>query len=271
MTRRRRRPIREPDWWQARRLVAGVRQAGFQPVTCRGNAPDPRHDISARHVHGRGATGAGSPDGARGPRGHPTVQPSRPRLQPRFLGSIIRREAVEFLRRKPEAGGTPTPLGVEFVRYSGSYGLGFRQTAPKTPRMAVRAVFPDFREHGLPSRPRTHARTDPQARGGHGQALGWRSAEDHVAGSSATAGLRSVVAPRDCQRGNGGDALVRAIHGSAGLFGVEGAEPLASRSVQHCVCWLRCHCPLTPDKRRTVGASPSASCGITDYVPGKSP
>jgi len=59
----------------------------------------------------------------------------------RFRASILHREDVERLDRTPETGGTPTPPGVEFVRYSGSYGLGFRQTAPKTPRMAVRAVF----------------------------------------------------------------------------------------------------------------------------------
>ncbi len=34
----------------------------------------------------------------------------------RFRGSIIPREDVEFLGRKPETGGTPTPPGVEFVR-----------------------------------------------------------------------------------------------------------------------------------------------------------
>ena len=34
----------------------------------------------------------------------------------RFRGSIIHREGVEFLCRKSETGGTPTPPGVEFVR-----------------------------------------------------------------------------------------------------------------------------------------------------------
>ena len=60
---------------------------------------------------------------------------------PRFHGSTIRREDVECLGRKPETGGTPTHPGVEFVRYRRSCGLGFRQTAPKNRRMAVRAVF----------------------------------------------------------------------------------------------------------------------------------
>ncbi len=58
----------------------------------------------------------------------------------RFRDPILHREEVEFLGRKPETGGTPTPPGIEFVRYRRSHGLGFRQTAPKTPRMAVRAV-----------------------------------------------------------------------------------------------------------------------------------
>ena len=81
---------------------------------------------------GAGA-GAGSPDGARGRRGH--RQPFRRRERPstRFRSSIIRRADVEFLDRKPETGGTPTLPVVEFVRYRGSYGLGFRQTPPKRP------------------------------------------------------------------------------------------------------------------------------------------
>jgi len=66
----------------------------------------------------------------------------------RFHGLIIRREDVEHLGRKPETGGTPTPLGVEFVRYRRSHGPGFRQTVPKTPRMAVRAVFRARQGHG---------------------------------------------------------------------------------------------------------------------------
>jgi len=54
--------------------------------------------------------------------------------------------------RSLKTGGTPNAPGVEFVRYSRFYGLGFRQTARKTPRMAVRAVFrarPALGEHDL--------------------------------------------------------------------------------------------------------------------------
>jgi len=106
-----------------------------------GDAPEPPNDRRAPSPWARSA-GAGSPDGARGRRGH--RQPFRRRERPstRFRSPIIRREDVEFLGRKLETGGTPTLPGVEFVRYSRSHGLGFRQTAPKTPRMAVRPVFP---------------------------------------------------------------------------------------------------------------------------------
>ena len=72
----------------------------------------------------------------------------------RFGAAILHREDVEFLGRKPETGGTPTPPRVEFVRYSRSRGLGFRQTGPQTPRMALRAVFPRFGgAHGSDSCP----------------------------------------------------------------------------------------------------------------------
>jgi len=91
----------------------------------------------------------------------------------RFGAAILHREDVEFVGRKPETGGTPTPPGVEFVRYRRSLGRGFRQTAPKTPRMAVRAVFRALGGHGAriaaTSRPRNHPRADPQALAGHGQ------------------------------------------------------------------------------------------------------
>ena len=90
-------------------------------------------------------TGAEAPGqdhhgGAHSSRGHRQPFDRRERASTRFRISIIRREDVELLGRKPETGGTPTLLGVEFVRYGGSYGLGFRQTAPQTRRMAVRAV-----------------------------------------------------------------------------------------------------------------------------------
>ena len=72
----------------------------------------------------------------------PAVTPSRsrPKLFP-WLHFIIHSEDVEFLCRRSETGGTPTPPGVGFVRYTRSCGLGFHATGPQTPRIAVRAVF----------------------------------------------------------------------------------------------------------------------------------
>ena len=93
-----------------------------------------------------GTMGRGAPDRitgwrTRATRPPPTVQPSRVRLHP---VSVARSSAARMSSSpvgKPEIGGTPTPHGVEFVRYRRSHGLGFRRTAPKTPRMAVSAVF----------------------------------------------------------------------------------------------------------------------------------
>ena len=112
----------------------------FHKNSGRGMPPNPRTTV-ARHLHGRGAP---EPDhlmahAGRAATASRSAVESAPR--PGFRSSIIRREDVEFLGRKPETGGTPTPPGVEFVRYRRSHGLGFHETAAKTPRMAVRAVF----------------------------------------------------------------------------------------------------------------------------------
>ena len=103
--------------------------------------------------------------------------------------------------RSPGIGGTPTPPGVEFVRYTRSCGLGFRQTGPQTPRMAVRAVFrASGRARGLDGchpRPRTHPGQIARAR--HGQAPGWRPIEDHVGrvvGHDGARGLEYLAARR---------------------------------------------------------------------------
>ena len=63
------------------------------------------------------------------------------RFSTHSTGSILDRGDVQFLSRKRETGGTPTPPGVDFVRYRRSHGLGFRATGPQTPRIAVRTVF----------------------------------------------------------------------------------------------------------------------------------
>ena len=106
-----------------------------------GGCPRTPETTVARHGHGRGAAGAGSPDGAAGHAATASRSAGRERASTRFRSPILRREDVEFLGRKPETGGTRTPPGVEFVRYRRSHGLGFHETAAKTPRMAVRAVF----------------------------------------------------------------------------------------------------------------------------------
>ena len=119
-----------------------------------GDAPGPPNDIRAPCQPARGcpgsascpkrarSAGAGSPVRlrARAIRPPPAVG-HRGRAHTRFLGSIIHREDVEFLCRRSETGGTPTPPGVEFVRYRRFCGLGFRQTTPQTPRIAVRVGF----------------------------------------------------------------------------------------------------------------------------------
>ena len=161
--------------------------------------PNPETTV-ARHVHGRGATGAGSPDGARGPRGRRQPFSARERASTCFRARILRREDVEFLGRKPETGGTRTLPGVEFVRYRGSCGLGFRQTAPKTPEWPLRAVFRASGGTGLDGRHRfgqepTHGRIltpMPVTAQGCRLAVPMRITS---AGSSATTGLRSAAAP----------------------------------------------------------------------------
>ena len=137
-------------------------------------------------------------DCTHGPRGQrqPFSRRER-RLHPFSVPSIIHREDVEFLGRKPETGGTPTPPGVEFVRYRRSCGLESRRTASKTPRMDMRTVFRARRiggggqDAGHPSRPEARLQADPQALAGHDQAPGWPvRRESCPAGPSATTGQR---------------------------------------------------------------------------------
>ena len=158
---------------------AGLRRSQmcfrFTKTSGRGVPPDPR-TTSARHVnrHGdvpvrrRARKGRGAPgqdrrsDCARGPSGHRRPLGHRGRAHTRFRGSIIHREDVEFLCRRSETGGTPTPPGVEFVRYRRFCGLGFRATGPQTARIAVRAVF--GLEHGSGSSGATRSARDSPSR-----------------------------------------------------------------------------------------------------------
>ena len=80
------------------------------------------------------------------------VQPSRATPPPVSVPRSSTARMSSSSGRKPETGGTPTPPGVEFVRYRRSCELDSRQTAPKMPRMDVRAVFRARR--GLGARPR---------------------------------------------------------------------------------------------------------------------
>ncbi len=105
-----------------------------------GDAPEPPKRPSRAMSMGAERRGGITGCRTRATRPSPAVR-RRERASTRLRSSIIRREDVEFLGRKPETGGTPTPPGVEFVRYRRSHGLGFHETAAKTPRIAVRAVF----------------------------------------------------------------------------------------------------------------------------------
>lgn len=63
------------------------------------------------------------------------------RLDPHSV-SILGRRDVLFLSPGSAKPGVLLPLReVEFARYRRFYGLGFRATAPQTPRIALRAVF----------------------------------------------------------------------------------------------------------------------------------
>ena len=122
--------------------------------------PDPRNDVR-RHVHGRGAPGRDQLMAHTGHAATASRSVADGDASTRFRAPILHREDVECLGRKPEAGGTPTPPGVEFVRYRRSYGLGFRQTAPKRPRMAVEGGLPGSTGCGGSRRPPLSARTPP--------------------------------------------------------------------------------------------------------------
>ncbi len=131
---------------------------------------------------------------------------------PRQVVRAGRRQPVQPSRATPPPVSVPrsstarmssslAPPGVEFVRYRRSLGRGFRQTAPKTPRMAVRAVFRALGGHGAriaaTSRPRNHPKGGSSSPRRSRPTLLPASGPLRItsAGSSATTGLRSPVAP----------------------------------------------------------------------------
>ena len=167
-----------------------------------GDAPEPPNDRRAPYPWARSA-GTGSTDGARGPRGHRQPFTRRERASTPFPWLDHPPRGCRVPRPEARSRGTPTPPRVEFVRYRRSCGHGFRQTALKTPRMAVRAAFraqQGWGEHDLDGchavgQGAAHGRTLKPATG-HGQATGWQGPTRITsAGSPATTGLRSAVAP----------------------------------------------------------------------------
>ena len=150
-----------------------------------------------------GTMGRGAPDRitgwrTRATRPPPTVQPSRVRLHPVSVASIIRREDVEFPGRETRNRGYSYP---SWGRVRALQAIPRPRISPDRPQNAQNGRecnFPGFGGHGawMPatSRPKTHPRADPQARAGQGQAPGGPS-RITSAGSSARTGLRSAVDP----------------------------------------------------------------------------
>ena len=228
-------------------VCGGARCAFVSQKLWPGECPRTPETTFARHVHRRGAPEQDHLMARAAHAGTASLSAVASAPPPRFLGSTIRREDVEFLGRKPETGGTPTPPGVEFVRYRGSHGLGFRQTAPQTPRMAVRAVF--------------------RARQGNGGSMTWMAATQSA--KDPTHGRILKPTPVTAKLPAGGpsrDHVGRVVgHDGATLGrgpgdGVRGLEPLAARRSRG-----------GPETPGSEGAQPPASlrrgrteCGPTE-------
>ena len=204
------------------RLVEEADVFLFHKNSGRGMPPNPRNDHRAPAAWARSA-GAGSPDGARGPRATrppPAVPPSLARLHP-----------VSQLDPPPRGCRVPRP---EARNRGCSYTTGGRvhalhailrpQVPPNRPPNAQNdreSGFPGFggATLGLAAtrRPRTHPRADPQARAGHGYAPGWRAVEDHVGREVRHDGARG------CEH-----LAARRSRGGPETPGSEGAQPPAS-------------------------------------------
>ena len=146
-----------------------------------GMSPNPRTTLSRAMSMGAERRSRITGWRTRATRPPPAVQLSRATPPSVSVARFFRREDVEFLGRKPETGGLLPFRGSSSCVNSGSYGLGFRQTSLKTPRVAVRAVF--------------------RASEGHGHAPGWRSVEDHVGRVVGHDGATLGRGPRDGVRG----------------------------------------------------------------------
>ena len=217
-------PCRKAVWWRtAKTNVRDGNATARHRLRCGWPVPDPASTPKTAR-----STGAGSPGRfhTRATRSPSAVESD---ASTSFRASIIHREDVEFLGRKPETGGTPTPPGVEFVRCRRSCGLESRRTAPKTPRMDVRAVFRARRGWGgLHGQDACHP-VGP--RPAYGRTLkpspvttklpAGRSVEDHVRPGRRP--RRDSPRPRPRRRGSGGGAprsppLLRRA-GNAGVRG----------------------------------------------------
>jgi len=200
-----------------------------------GGCPRTPETTVARHVHGCGAPEQDHlmvHEGHADPASLSAVASAPPPL------SASRSSAARMSNSSvgsPKTGGTPTSLGVEFVRYGGSYGLGFRQTAPQTPRMAVRAVSGLDRVLGG-SMTRMAATQSAQDSPTGGSSSPRRSRpSSRLAGSrgitsawsSATAGAALGRGSRDEVRGME-HLAVRRPRGGPETQGSEGAQPPAS-------------------------------------------
>ena len=146
--------------------------------------------------------GTGSPvkSWSRAAAGHQSaVQPSRATPPPASVPRSSTARMSSSSAGKPETGGTPTPPGVEFVRYTRSCGLGFRQTGPQTAQNGRESGFPGFGGATPPWISR-----HPWAKGttqGGSSSPRWSRPSSRLmvsritsAGSSATTRLRSPVA-----------------------------------------------------------------------------
>ena len=227
----------------------------FHKNSGRGMPPNPRNDRRAPMSMGaerRGRITVMAHTGRAGAASRSTVASAPP---PRFRGSIIRREDVEFLGREPETGVLLPLLGSSSCVYRRSCGHGFRQTALKTPRMAVRAVFrarQGVGEHDRdgchPVGQRRRLRADPQALARFTARLpAGRFDEDHVDRVVGHHGATLGRGPRDGARGLE-DLAARRSRGGPESPGSEGAQPPASLARGHAECGPSEYAGLSPKR-----------------------
>ena len=214
--------------------------------------PDP-HPTVARRDHGARSAGQ---DHRMAHAGHTATAnrsavPSAP--PPRFRGSIVRREDVEFLGRKPETGGTPTPPGLSSGVTGDSTTLNSAKPPPKRPEWPVRAFFLARQSVGgsMTWTAATQSAKNPPT-GGASSSCRSRArlpaggpSRITSTGSSATTGLRSAVAPAT---GLGGWSTSPPAAPAAGqkTVGSEGARPPASLRRGRTECGHKEYAGLSP-------------------------